>query len=121
MDDKRLRRAVDEMLGALFSGSRVGILEDGDCTPLEFNGIGYSTGDNDMLAAELGAKHGKAFIFVQYLPAGMEHVRPPDGGYPKETEVNPRKIPPTDTWKVWPKTWAGQPVYYRRTGRVFAL
>lgn len=119
MDAVRGKKA-QKKFGDQFS-AYVGTIENGDDTPMKLNGLSVSCFCIEERSAEFGCGPNELALLVEWLPAGLEHGEwPTDGGYPKETGVNPDKIPARDTWVIFPKTFDGLPVYYKRGSMIFA-
>lgn len=102
---------------------KVGTIEGGDGTPVTLNMIGLSTFCIPERAAEFGCPPNTLGILCEWLPAGLTHDKdgPDDAGFPNETGTDPSKISDKSTWVIFPKTFEGTPVYYKRGSAIWAL
>lgn len=122
--------AVQDRFGQQFFCG-VGTVEGGDGTPVQLNCLTSSWNCIEERNAEYGCQPGERALCVDWIPVGMTYTNPRVGilgkllgiapGFPKEAGVDPAQIPPRDTWVVFPRSFGGLPVYYRRGQMAFAL
>jgi len=121
--DTKLGKKLQNSFFKAFAGQTGVIESDPDKVPVCINTLSASCFSVQSRNAKFGCPPGELALLVEWLPAGLEHSPefPVVGGdVPKETGVNPAKIPDQSTWVVFPKTWEGIPVYYKRGAAFFA-
>lgn len=104
-----------------FLGSATGTIDGDDGTPVEINALALSSNATSDHGAKYGCPPGELAILADWLPSGLRHARRGRKNFPKEAGVDLAKIPPAETWVVFPKTFQGLPVYYKRGSQAFAF
>lgn len=114
--DKNEIKAIQKEFSGRYMYADAGTIEGGDAD-LPVRLISLSTPNNsaDERTRSFGCKPGEEAILAEYLPVGMTH----DAEH-NETGVDPSKIPPRHAWVIFPKSFRGLPVYYKRGYQAFA-
>ncbi len=124
IDEKELEafcRAEDNFSKKYVFVGCVGTIEDGDGTPVTLSSLSVCLSGEER-GSSLGRRPNEAVIFVKWVPAGLQYSSwQEDGGFPEEIGVDQSKIPPPETWVVFPRTFEGYNVYYKRGSMAFAL
>ncbi|MDO8558308.1 MAG: hypothetical protein Q7S09_03930 [bacterium] len=98
-----------------------GTIEGGDDVPVQLTSLSSSWNCITERAEKFGCKPGEQALLVEWIPMGMQFTKPGPEELPKEAGVDKTKIPPRDQWVVFPRSFGGLPVYYRRGQMAFAL
>ncbi len=106
---------VQDEFGSQFF-CRTGTIEGGDGTPVQLIMMASSWNCVPERNAEYGCVRGERALCVAWIPAGMQYSKsgPDEDGFPAETGVDPSQLPPREEWVVFPRSFGGLPVYYKR-------
>ena len=119
MDRKEADKIAEEFCKKFCYNNAVGIIGRKKI-PVTLVSVSLSCDCIAEMAREYGCPPGKMAILASFVPAGMEYDHGSLDTPPKETGVNPKKVPPKKTWVKFPAKFMNLPIYYKRGEMGFA-
>ncbi len=114
MDKKEIKavQAAKDRFRKKYKPGAVGVIEGGYGRPVVRGPIATTPMCSEERNREFGCKPNEIAIVVRCSVAGMQYNHD-DPGFPEAIGIDESKIPPPETWVVFPRVFEGYPIYYK--------